>query len=177
MKPNFGTAKNGYDMQNVDKYVDALRSNYLIMKSDYEAQKIEISALHEKIKQFEELEKQKSAIAQALIRAESFVEKAEKDVKDFNERKFAETKKIVDSTMASAESRAKQIIAEAESQALQIIEKTKSDVRQLTEQEAQHKSEMQAHFSKIESILKVFKEGGLTTNGEAGIPETSAQKP
>jgi len=158
--------KKGYDMRQVDNYIDKLRNEYGTMEENYNKLQANYTSAVEKLDKLEELEKQQGAIAQALLKAEALAAKAEEDVKLIVEKSTAEIKAYESKVLNTAQKQAQQIIAEAQAKAVEIVAKSKTDVVVLTNQATQLREQMTNKYGEIEKILKSFKDGGLTQNGE-----------
>jgi DivIVA domain-containing protein len=174
MRLKFDKTKNGYDMQQVDEYIDRLRGEYSNLRTEYDKAIQEKESYVTKIKQLEELEGQQNAIAAALVRTEAFAAKAEQDAKKFIEKRMAETKAICEKVIIETNTRAKQIITEAESEALKITATARANVKNLIEQESQLRASLSKTHGDLAKILVSFNEGGIK-NGEQRNPQAPAQ--
>ena len=173
MQLKFDKTKNGYDMQQVDEYIDRLRGEYSNLRTEYDKTIQEKESYATKIKQLEELKGQQNAIAAALVRAEAFATKAEQDAILFVEKRKAETQAICGKTINETNTRAKQIITDAEAEALEITATARANVKNLIEQESQIRASLGKIQGDLAKILVPFNEGGAT-DGEQGVPKSTA---
>ena len=119
MMPEFEAEKRGYNKQQVDEYIDILRGEYDKIAGLCKEYYARIEALEAK-------EASQEDIARALLAAQSFASKLEKDAKIkaeqiINEAKVTEgaAKKKETQILANAQRKADQIIADAQTKASQ----------------------------------------------------------